>query len=48
MRREDFDRIKESKEDHYRILSNRRDLNSFLREAKERRLLHEIVKKYTG
>ena len=48
MRKEDFDRIKESREDHYRILSKRRDLNSFLREAKERGLLREIVEKYTG
>ncbi len=47
MKREDFHRIKESKEDHYGILSKRRELNSFLREAEERGIIREIVKKYT-
>ncbi len=47
MKREDFYRIKESKEDHYGILSKRREINSFLREAEERGIIREIVKKYT-
>ena len=48
MEKRDFDRIKESREEYYRILSKRRDLNSFLKEMKDGGVMSEIIQKYTS
>ena len=48
MKRDDFDRVKNFREDYYRIFTKRRDLNFFLKELEERGILREIIEKYTG